>query len=631
VIEGIPEIPERVSRRLLRYQNTRSASLAGWHPSGEGILISTRFAETRQIHWVKAAAGARHQLTFFDEPIGEISVSPNGQKPGLVFGRDVGGSEFFQLFHLDLESGAHRLLTDGKSRNSSASISNRGDRMAYLTTRRNGKDWDIHLLDLAPGGVSKPILEKGGAWFPGPWSPDDRHLLVVRYVSANESYPYRLDLQSGELTELAPSDQKISYGSAIWSRDGKGVYYSSDEGSHFRKLQYLDLVEGTKETLSGGIDWDVGQVELSEDGRWLAFNVNAGGVSQLHLWETATRRPISMPDIPQGQIRGFSFSPDSNRLGMNLVTPQTPGDVYVLNLESRKLDRWTHSEVGGLDTGSFSMPEEIHFPTFDTVAGAPREIPAFYYQPPKQPAAPYPVVINIHGGPEAQHRPGFSASTQYMLHELGIAVLAPNVRGSSGYGKQYLRLDNGFLREDSVKDIGALLDWIKGRPELDASRVVVMGGSYGGYMVLASMTHYNERLLGGVDAVGISNFVTFLENTQDYRRDLRRVEYGDERDAEMRRFLERISPANSAGKITKPLFIAQGLNDPRVPASEAEQILAAVRQNGSDPWYLLAKDEGHGFRKKSNRDFFESSVILFLEYLLQADAPTPEGSAAGGE
>ncbi|MCB0586764.1 MAG: S9 family peptidase, partial [Phaeodactylibacter sp.] len=220
-------------------------------------------------------------------------------------------------------------------------------------------------------------------------------------------------------------------------------------------------------------------------------------------------------------------------------------------------------------------------------------------------------------GPESQYRPGFSPIFQYYLKELGIAVIAPNVRGSAGYGKNFLKLDNGYKREDSVKDIGKLLDWIKEQPELDESRVAVMGGSYGGYMVLSSMAHYNGRLRCGVDIVGISNFVTFLENTKSYRRNLRRVEYGDERDPHMRRHLERISPTTNAHKITRPMLIVQGMNDPRVPVSEAEQMLRAIRNNGGEAWYLLAKDEGHGFRKKPNRDYYNKAVILFLQrYLL---------------
>ena len=618
VLEGIPEIPPEVRERLAQYQNTRDASLVGWHPSGEGILISTRFGETDQVHWVKSPGGARHQLTFFDEPVRAVDVSPDPALNGFVYGRDVGGSEFYQLYLFDMGGGTSRLLTDGESRHGSVSVSNRGDRVAFYTTRRNGRDWDVHVAGLKQES-SRAVLEQGGFWAVGDWSPDDSKLLVARYVSIAETYPHILDLASGELQAVQPPGEKVGYGSAAWSHDGRGVYFTSDEASQFRHLRYYDLESGDKEVLTADIPWDVSQVAASPDGAWLAFTVNEGGVGRLHLWRAATREPAPVPELPAGQVFGLEFSPDSKRLGLVLSTYQTSADVYVLDLASGKLERWTYSEVGGLDTTRFVAPELVEYETFDRVAtdggdGERRKIPAFYYRP--QGEGPWPVVVQIHGGPESQYRPSFNARIQYLVGELGIAVLAPNVRGSSGYGKSYVQLDNGMKREDSVKDIGALLDWIATRPELDAERVAVFGGSYGGYMVLAAMTHYNDRLRGAIDIVGISNFVTFLENTKDYRRDLRRVEYGDERDPEMRAFLEKISPSNNAHKITKPLFIAQGLNDPRVPASEAEQILAAVRGNGGEPWYFLAKDEGHGFAKKSNRDEFTCAASLFLEEIL---------------
>ena len=293
-------------------------------------------------------------------------------------------------------------------------------------------------------------------------------------------------------------------------------------------------------------------------------------------------------------------------LGFTLMGPGRTGDAHTYDVRTGKLTRWTESEVGGLNAARFIEPSLIRFETFDG-----RKIPAFYYRP-KGPG-PFPVLVKIHGGPEAQARPYFDSFAQYLAVESGIAVLVPNVRGSDGYGKSYLLLDNGFKREDSVKDIGKLLDWIKTQKELDADRVGVFGGSYGGYMVLSSLVHYADRLRAGVDAVGISNFVTFLQNTKDYRRDLRRAEYGDERDAKMKAFLTKISPATNADKIKSALFVAHGANDPRVPLSETDQIVEAVKKQGQDVWYLVFKNEGHGFRKKENRDLFYLLTVLFFE------------------
>jgi dipeptidyl aminopeptidase/acylaminoacyl peptidase len=369
--------------------------------------------------------------------------------------------------------------------------------------------------------------------------------------------------------------------------------------------------------LTGHIKWDVDGLDLSDDGKYLSYTVNEDGIGKLYMLNLKTGKEIDLPELPIGQIYGTSFSPDGKRFSLVLNTSTSPGDVYIFNIDKNKLQRWTKSEVGGLNTANFSAPKLIHYPTFDKIDGKPRMIPAFLYKP-KNRKGPLPVIIDIHGGPEGQDLPYFSSTTQFWLNELGVAVLAPNVRGSSGYGKSFLKLDNDYKREDSVKDIGKLLDWIKTQPDLDANRVAVIGGSYGGYMVLSSMVNYNERIRCGVDIVGISNFVTFLKNTKEYRQDLRRVEYGDERDPEMAEFLQKISPTTNSDKITKPLFVVQGLNDPRVPASEAEQMVAEIRKNKGDVWYMLAKDEGHGFRKKTNRDHYTAAVILFFEkYLLK--------------
>ncbi|MCB1056163.1 MAG: S9 family peptidase [Acidobacteria bacterium] len=621
VIEGIPDIPADVEARLQRYENARSASFQGWLPDGSGVLISTRFAETSQIHRVDQPGGARQQLTFFDEPVGGAAPSPKADDPVFLFTKDVGGAEFFQVFSYDLETGRYRLLTDGSSLNGSVTWAHDGKHFAYYTTRRNGRDWDVYLGDVDRPEDARVLLEKGGAWVVGGFSPDDSKLIVVRYISANETDPYILDIASGELSAIDDTEEPVAYSAMKFSADGKGLYYASDEGTEFKHLRYLDLATGERTTLTADIPWDVESLAVSDDGHYLGFTVNEDGIARLHVRDlTEAGAEIALPELPDGLIYGLDFDPASRRLGMTINTPQTPGDVFSLDLATKRLDRWTYSEVGGLSTDEMVAPELIRFPTFDSVDGKPRLIPAFYYRPAGK--GPFPVVVDIHGGPEGQERPSFSPFIQFLVRELGVAVLAPNVRGSAGYGKSYLLLDNGMKREDSVQDIGKLLDWAAARPELDGDRMGVFGGSYGGYMVLASMVHFHDRLRAGVDVVGISNFVTFLENTQDYRRDLRRAEYGDERDPEMRTFLEKVSPMTHAAQITDPLLVVQGLNDPRVPVTESEQMVDVIRGNGGEVWYLLAKDEGHGFRKKVNRDYFLASTALFFERYLVGSVQT---------
>ncbi len=616
VIENIPEIPDSLVTMLAPYENVRGAALRDWLPDNMGILISTRFANARQIHKVETPKGARQQLTFFDEPIGAGSVCPNHEVPFFLFTKDSAGNEVDQIYEYNYRTSKYHLLTDGKSRHRSPRWSQSGDKFAFASTMRNGRDFDIYLGTLAGVKSFQPILEKGGYWSPIDFSPDDSKLLVREFVSSTESHYYILDVITKRLAEINPTKQEISYGSARWSRDGKGVYMVSDQFSNFKQLLYYDLETHEIEILVEKIPWDIVDFEIAPSDDMIAFTSNEGGFTKLYFLDLPTRT-ITQARLPAGQIYNLIFKPDGEQVAFVINKPTAPSDVYSLNLKSKTLIRWTYSEVVGLDTTQFVQPQLIHYPTFDSVDGSPRMIPALYYKPEKF-ERPYPVVIMCHGGPTSQYIPYFSSTIQFYVNEMGIAYIAPNIRGSSGYGKIYKTLDNDYKRKDAVRDIGALLDWIEKQPELDASHICITGGSYGGYMVLASLIHYGNRLRCGIDRYGISSFVTFLESTGKYRQDLRRTEYGDERNPEMRKFLNEISPLTDAHKITKPLFIVQGLNDPRVPVSEAEQIRDAVRKNDVDVWYLLAEDEGHGLSKKSNWEFYRKAMILFLEkYLLR--------------
>jgi len=617
VLEGIPDIPQRIWDRLDPYLSIRSASLQGWLLSGQGLLIKTRFGETDQVHRVERPGGTRRQVTFSREPVTHVWVSPGPRFNGFLFAMDMGGSERYQIFSFDLDTGRRRMFTDGRSKNDDAVWSSKGDRFVYSSVRRNGRDWDLYLADIDDPSSSRMLLETDGAWWAVDWSPDDRQILVKNYISINETRPYILDVETARLSPFHPygepgeDDEPVAYDAIRFSRDGRGIYFVSDKSSEYRRLCYHDFSTGRTRILTGEIPWDVGELALSEDGYTLAFTVNQDGIDRLHVRDLGNGKELDLPDLPFGRIYGLRFHPDGRRLGLVLNTPRSPGDVYHLDLTDGELVRWTYSETGGLPEERFIIPEIVRFATFDSIGGRPRTIPAFYYRP--QGEGPFPVVIDIHGGPESQARPYFHSRRQFWVNEMGLAVLQPNVRGSRGYGKSYLLLDNGYRRKDSVRDIGELLDWIAEQPQLDADRVAVYGGSYGGYMALASMIDYADRLRAGLDLFGISDFVTFLQNTGDYRRDLRRAEYGDERDSEMRAFLEEIAPVNNAEKITKPMFIFQGLNDPRVPVTESEQMVEIIREAGGEVWYLLAKDEGHGTGKKSNREFLYAATALFLE------------------
>ncbi len=615
ITENVPEIPDALTERLRQYQNIRATGLADWSRDGKTLLIRTRFGETTQFHTVDAPMGARRQITFYNEPVYGGDWAPDGGPNGFLFTKDVGGAEIFRLHYYDMDTGTVRILSSEGARVEAYSWSDDGAHVMWSETTTDSPVRRTFMAKSDALGAPRQVFEREGYWLPAGLSPDNKTLILFNYVSRNDSRVHLLDLDKGTLTQVNPSERPISYGSVFFSADGTSLFYVSDEAGEFRSLTNYDLESGEKTVLTADIPWDIQGATLSPNGTYVAFSANEGGLSTLHLRNVRNGVEIEGPKLPVGILSSLTFSPDGTQLAFVLNRASAPSDIYVYDLAHETLTRWTESEVGGLDTQMFADAELVDFPTFDTVNGERRRIPAFLFKP-KGAKGPLPVVVQIHGGPEGQYRPRFSAFYQVLVNELGVAVLAPNVRGSAGYGKSYLLLDNGYRREDSVRDIGAALDWIAGRDDLDADKVVVHGGSYGGYMVLASMVNYNDRLAGGVDIVGISSFVTFLENTSPYRQDLRRSEYGDERDPAMRAFMERIAPLNNADKITKPLFIVQGLNDPRVPASEAEQMLSKVKANGGTVWFLMAKDEGHGFRKKSNRDALMATTVMFLEDIL---------------
>ena len=615
VTDGIPSIPAAIAATTNRYTEFRTASLQDWHPTERSVLITTRFGDTNQVHQVKFPNGARTQLTFFPDRVAGANYQPTKGDHFLLL-KDVGGGEWFQIYRYDFPTGDSMLLTDGKSRNLEVRWNHAGDRIAYSSTHRNGKDTDIWVMDPRDPKTDHLLVQvEGGGWAVTGWSFDDQQFALMEEISANESYFWIVNAATGEKTLLTPKRgaEKIFYGGAEFSKHGNGLYVTTDKDSEFRRLAYIDLATNQHTYLTSHINWDVDEFELSEDGKTLAFVTNEDGISVLHLMDTATRKERPVPKLPVGVIGGLRWHKNSRDLAFSLTNARSPSDVYTLDTKTGKLERWTQSETAGLNTSLLPEPELVRWQSFDG-----RMILGFLYRPPARFTGKRPVIVNIHGGPEAQFRPGFLGRNNYFLYELGIAILFPNVRGSSGYGKTFLTLDNGFKREDSYKDIGALLDWIKTRPDVDADRIMVTGGSYGGHMTLAVATYYPEKIRCAVDVVGISNLVTFLEHTEAYRRDLRRAEYGDERDPKMREFMERTAPLNNVQKITHPLFIVAGKNDPRVPVSEGEQMVAALKQKGVPVWWLMAKDEGHGFAKKKNADFqFYATVRFVQEYLLK--------------
>ena len=610
VLDGTPEIPASLHARLQQYLETRTATVQDIADDGNSMLITTRFANTAQAHRISGPLADRHQITFGDEPVFGASFIP-GDSDAVLIQSDVGGNENYQLYRFDLTTGRASLVTDGEHRQTEFLWSRDGAHLAYVSNARNGRDMDIWMSD--GHGPGELFLERTGDWHVLDFSRDGARMLIQEYVSINVQALYIVDIATRALTRLSP-EQPQADRAAIFDDTGDHVFFASDRGGQFVQLydyriSDLALAEARPDTirpLSGDVAWNVEELALSPDGRTLAYTLDEDGISMLRTVDLRSLRTTDVVGLPSGVITGLRFARRSPVVAFTVTSSALSGDVFTYDVRQHQVQRWTESEMGGLDPSRFVEPTLVHYTSFDG-----REIPCFYYRPAGE--GPFPVVVNIHGGPEAQARPWFSPLVQYLAVEEHVAVLMPNVRGSDGYGRDYLALDDGAHREDTVRDIGSLLDWTAQQHELDSSRVAVYGGSYGGYMVLASLTHFSDRLRAGVEIVGIANFVTFLENTAAYRRDLRRVEYGDESDAAMRQTLTEISPITHVDRIATPLFVAHGANDPRVPAEEAEQIVHAVREHGHEVWYMLARNEGHGFIRKENRDTFNELAVLFLE------------------
>jgi dipeptidyl aminopeptidase/acylaminoacyl peptidase len=616
IFDGIPEAPADGTDRLDAYLSGREASPLGFGPQGQ-LLIATRFGEVEQLHVVEREGGARRQIGFLHEPVTRAAFSPDPGRSAYWFLKDAGGNENAQLYYQRMADPGARLLTDGKSMNGGAVWSNTGRQIAFFTTARDGVAHDIYIVEPESGTLPQlAVTGDSAAWYPLDWSPDDGKLLVLKYLSIAEGYLYVVDLSTGQKREVDPAPGHVGIAGAKFSRDGQGVYLISDRDSDFAKLRYVNLFTHEKTDISGRVPWDIEQLALSRDGHYLAYVANEGGVSKLNVLDLQNHQDLTPPRFPvAGVIDALSFDADGKRLAFGFSAATQPKDAYVLELATNHLQRWTQSESGPMDPAKFVTPRLAEVPTFDRPDGRPRQVPVYIYEPAS--AGPHPVLIMLHGGPESQFRPSFDPWIEYVVNELGFAVLAPNVRGSSGYGKTYLSLDNGELREDAVKDVGALLVWLGLQSSFDAKRVVISGESYGGYLALAALVNYGDRLRGGVDRGGITDFISYLTTTAPYRQDQRRAEFGDERDLDTRAFLRRISPLINADRITRPVLIVHGKNDPRVPIGESEQLVNRLRSRGNTVWYLEAAAEGHDFRKKQDIDAYYRVFAEFLQTTLR--------------
>lgn len=606
--EQMPRISIEIAERARPYLESRGAGFAGWDPNARAVLISTRFANVSQLHRVEMPLGARTQISFEAEPVSGSYAPVKGDI--ILVAKDRGGDEYYQLH--TLKDGRLTLLTDGKSRNQPGAWSKDGELLGYSSTLRNGVDSDLYVMNPRDPSTARMVHEsKGGGWAIVAFSPDNKTAYVADYNSVQDVDLYRLDLATGAMAPIGDPKAEIAYSGLEAAPDGT-LWVTSDAGSDFRRLGRLDPATG-KFTAVSKEDWDVASFDLSEDGKTIVYEVNEAGSDRLRILDVDSGKVTKVDALPAGQIGGLEIAP-WGEIGFSFSSAKSAADVWSLDPKTMQLTRWTRSETGGLDTEINVEPRIVTTKSFDGL-----EVSGLLYLPdPAKFPGKRPLIVSVHGGPEGQSTAGFMGRNNYYLNELGIGIFYPNVRGSTGYGKTFVSLDNGpFKREDSVKDMAALIDAVRADSAVDAARVGLTGGSYGGYMCYAAAVQLKDKLTATQCTVAISNFVSFLENTNPYRQDLRRVEYGDERVPEQRAKLMAISPLTRVNEITKPMFVITGANDPRVPKSEADQMVAAIRQNGGEAWHLVAADEGHGFAKKANADYaFLAQVVFWKKHLL---------------
>ena len=595
------EYPKKDKYTIADFLEVKSSFGSRFSPDSSRVAYLSNLTGTSQIYIMPISGGNSIQLTDFPDAISGLIFSTTEDK--IIFSKSDGGNEKDQLYTLDPNTKEVVFLTNEKEvKHGLGSFSHDGQCISYSSNKRNGKDFDIYVMDLKTY-QSKCVFDLGDWCGPAGFSPSGKYLAVKRHYSNENNDFYLCDLESGDVEHLTPHEGNVFHGTPRWLPDESAFFITMDKDLEFMSLSKYSMKDKRFEYVLKP-EWDINGLAIQREGKYLAISLNEDGYSKLTIHDPHTLKMLPYK-LPSGEIQGVFFSKDGKYMTFGLGDSRRSLNIYVTDMSTGLSKQLTNSPQG-VPPETLVEPELIRFKSFDGL-----EIPAFIYRPKDtEVGKKLPTIINIHGGPESQYTPGLALITQYFVHA-GYVVIAPNVRGSSGYGKTYMALDNIRKRIDSVKDIVALRDYLKNTPEVDIDKLVLMGGSYGGFMVLACMAFYPDLWAAGIDTVGIVNFITFLENTASYRRAMREAEYGSlEKDRE---FLESISPINSIDKIRAPLFVIHGANDPRVPLSEAEQVVSKLKEHGRDAELLVYPDEGHGLSKLKNRLDAYPKVVEFLE------------------
>ena len=616
-VEGVPPIPQSIADGLARYAQFRQAQIQGWHPLKRQILITTALGQVNQIHIVDGPGRDRRQLTWLPGGVGPLS-SPSfdpADPNSFVFQYDPAGTQLRSLYRYDVSSGEVILAAQAKTRFPHV-WSRQGTWVAFDSAERNDKDRDLYVMQPAVPASKRRLADFEGPWSPQDWSPDGSTLLANEVFGNAETYLWRVDVKTGAKTALTPRDgEKASWYNARFSNDGKQVYAVSDRTGEWRIWRCAVAACKWMPVSPEGVAVDgalASIFELSPDGQMLAAVIDRGATTELQVFDLGTLKPRTLPDIPKGLVSQIRWRPGSREVAFSLATVRSQGDAYSVDTSLGALMRWTSSEAS-FNAEVLPAPELVEWKSEDG-----QVISGILYRPAAKFTGPRPVLIQIHGGPDLRSRADFRGRSNYLLNELGLALIYPNVRGSDGFGRKFRELDNGKGRVGAIKDIGALLDWIGSRVDLDKSRVALAGPSYGGWLALQAGIVYNDRIRGIIEGAGITDLVTFLEQTQPARQENRRQEFGDERDSDMRAFLTSISPLPRAAEIKKPTFILHPGKDTSVPVAQARELLKALKANNATVWYAEFADANHDTfpTTNANNDWMLAAWILFLKTFL---------------
>ena len=613
IVDGVPPIDPNLAGRLADYLVGRDASFLAWLPDNS-LLISTRFADVPQVHRVSAPLGMREQLTWYPDPITKVLTAPAGAADGFAFLKEHNADGLPQLYYYSFAAHSARLLSGGTGRHGSPLWSPDGQHVVFTGTERDGTTTDVYMSDLAAGAAPHLVVAgRDRPWFPLDWSADGQKLLLWQPGANGESSLFIGDVNTGSVLPAEAGGKHLAIRHARFSPDGRGIYISSVDDSDFSEMRYLDLVTHQARELTAAIPWDIVDFQVGVDGRYLAYIANDGGRDRLTVLDNQSKLELSPAGLPEGRISGLHFDHTGHLLAFSAESAQSPADVYVYEPAQNVLSRWTHSESGAVDPQTSVPAQPAQYPTWDRGKSGQRQIPAFVYRP--RTPGPHPVLIDIHDGPAGQFRPGFDAFIQFAVNQLGYVVIAPNIRGSTGYGKSFADLDNGAAREDALRDLGALLVWVGMQKDLDRAHVAVMGQSYGGFLALAMLATYGDRLSGGILVDGFASLPAYVADGAPPEVAARRAEFGDERDPVLRAQLNRLSPINSLAQIRKPVLVFQGLQDTPLQVQQSGQIVAGIRARGGEAWYVTARDEAHEIRHVANRDAWLATAAQFLKKL----------------